>query len=251
MNTDKWEGWARRLVFQAGLNSKDLYTYGIGYDKGQDILVLPIRYDGELLGYQYRQSPGSKQKYITNYLSGIDGRPHVCYPIHKLSGNAGRTLVIHSSLSSSLLRGVPKTHPSSKHYLIPYLYTYSFLLRKFKSSLIYKSCVPHKLYIVICEDILSYVKLSKLSDKYINPLCLLGTSIKANDLSMIRHLFKPQVHVVIYLDDDNLQVKQKQLQLKDHLSMYVPASRISIHHSDGVDPKNTSLPQLYKNITQY
>jgi len=222
MNIDTWAGWARLIIMKAGLSDTDLLLSGIGYSSEQDVIVLPIRYDSTLLGYQYRTNPMNRQKYITNFcVRSVDLYPKVCY----------------THITSWGLRAEPINSPLTlKEHQV-------------KASP-NEDLLPSNV-LVIVEDILSYTKLCKLSLRDINLsiVCLLGTSLKAKDLSKLSSLITRQDKIIIFLDDDNLQVKKKQTALKEQLAIYTTHSKIVIHHASGIDPKEHSLLQLDKIIS--
>ena len=84
-----------------------------------------------------------------------------------------------------------------------------------QKSQLYKFITNNKSdVLVICEDVMSAIKLSR----YYNALAILGTQINPEALN-IAIKFK---EVIIYLDNDNAQVCQLQSRIKRRLEMLVP-----------------------------
>lgn len=90
--------------------------------------------------------------------------------------------------------------------------------------------------IVLVEDALSAEKLFSVVDA----VALLTTSGSICDL---RNVVARYEHTFIWLDDDNLDVQRKQLQLKKQLDPYVSVSIIRT----GKDPKRHSVEELHEN----
>ena len=85
--------------------------------------------------------------------------------------------------------------------------------------------------VVICEDCVSGIKLSRHSDA----LALLGTTLHDNALRILaRQRYK---RGVVFLDDDSALVKNQALRVKQRLELVIPS--VSVYHSGGVDPKET------------
>jgi len=64
-------------------------------------------------------------------------------------------------------------------------------------------------------------------------------------LSVIaRHRY---LHAVVFLDDDNREVKRKALEAKRKLELIVP--KVTVYHSGGTDPKETSDSELKRILT--
>lgn len=80
----------------------------------------------------------------------------------------------------------------------------------------------------IVEDLLSSIKVGR----YINTLALRKTSLSDKELRWI--LEKGYNDFIIFLDDDNAQVKKQQLVLKNKLENF---GKVTIIHSGGRDPK--------------
>lgn len=91
---------------------------------------------------------------------------------------------------------------------------------------------------VVTEDVVSAIRCSRYADAY----ALCGTSLHDNVLSVIsRHRY---LHAVVFLDDDNREVKRKALEAKRKLELIVP--KVTVHHSGGTDPKETSDSELQR-----
>ena len=194
-NMEDWQEWARIIMFKAGLSGDDTLFNGIGYASSTDQIVLEVRNAGRLMGYQYRNNPSNRVKYISRYLEvGIDTALRVHYLQCKGSS-----------------------------------YKYSGTL---------SACNV----LVICEDILSAIKIYKTGKA--SSLALLGTS--SPNIYSIAERYK---HIVIFLDDDNLQVKLNQLKIRDQLRLYTSAS-VKVYHSSGIDPKEHSLAMLKQIIKE-
>jgi len=88
--------------------------------------------------------------------------------------------------------------------------------------------------LVIVEDILSAIKLGRHCDT----IALLGTSFHDDDLLSIGKYKR----VIIYLDDDNAQVKRMQRKLKRRISYL--CDDVQIYHSGGVDPKDLTDAEI-------
>jgi len=89
--------------------------------------------------------------------------------------------------------------------------------------------------VVLTEDILSAIKVAR----YIPSIALLGTVINIRALEYVANNYN---NVIVFMDDDNLQVKKKQLDIKNRLEPFVKA--VIIIHSNGVDPKEMSDDKL-------
>lgn len=92
----------------------------------------------------------------------------------------------------------------------------------------------------IVEDILSSIK----AGRYINTLALRKSSMSDNELRWI--VEKGYNSFIIFLDDDNAQVKKQQLVLKNRLEVF---GKVSIIHSGGSDPKEYSDEELKSWLT--
>lgn len=88
--------------------------------------------------------------------------------------------------------------------------------------------------IIICEDKLSAIKCSRIVDA----CCLNGTHLKQEAfLSIVRKYS----NIIIYLDDDNRQVKFKQIDIKNNFEQFGKAVRI-VHSNK--QPKELSTDDL-------
>lgn len=91
-------------------------------------------------------------------------------------------------------------------------------------------------YICLCEDMLSAVRLYQ----HVPSVALLGTNLgKELHWKLINSFAKK---VFIFLDDDNLQVRQQQIKIKNKLDNFKDVKIISV----GTDPKNLSDKELDK-----
>lgn len=85
--------------------------------------------------------------------------------------------------------------------------------------------------VVICEDCVSGIKLSRHADA----LAVLGTTLHDNALRILaRQRYK---RGVVFLDDDSALVKNQALRIKQRLELVIPS--VTVYHSGGVDPKET------------
>lgn len=118
----------------------------------------------------------------------------------------------------------------------------NFICRLYNKESKYISYLLNKEYIynnidkdilIIVEDYLSYIKLSK---KYAT-LCLLGTTLKDSALLDVAGKHK---EYVVFLDNDNTIVKQKQTAISKRLRMFGKV-RVIKHTTD---PKNCSYDEL-------
>jgi len=94
--------------------------------------------------------------------------------------------------------------------------------------------------VVLTEDILSAIKVAR----YVPSIALLGTSINERTLEYVSRYN----NVIIFMDDDNQQVRNSQLRIKNRLEPFVDSS--TIIHSGGIDPKEMSDKKL-KEILGY
>lgn len=86
---------------------------------------------------------------------------------------------------------------------------------------VWKDLTISKDTVVLCEDILSGIKLAR----HVSSVALIGTHLNRNHYAKILE-YK---HIKIFLDNDNADVKMKAVKLKNDLSLYVPnVSIISI-----------------------
>lgn len=110
--------------------------------------------------------------------------------------------------------------------------------RPFFWGLSHKSKFPKS--VVVCEDILSAIKLSR----YVDSVALLTTSMS----DVVRDfLTKTYDDAIIFLDDDTSQVKMQQVKIRDALSLHM--RHVVIYNSGGKDPKEHSDDEL-KNIIE-
>lgn len=91
--------------------------------------------------------------------------------------------------------------------------------------------------LVIVEDYLSYIKVGRVG----SVLCLLGTKLKDSALLAIAGRHK---EFVVFLDNDNNIVKQKQTAIAKRLRMFGKV-RVVKHHTD---PKNCSEEEIIELI---
>lgn len=89
--------------------------------------------------------------------------------------------------------------------------------------------------LVVVEDKLSGIRVGR----HVHALVLLGTKLHSYHLREI--IDKGYNDFFIWLDDDNLQVKKAQLQLKRDLDK---VGKSLIYHSNGVDPKTLSDKEI-------
>ena len=102
-----------------------------------------------------------------------------------------------------------------------------------KKNFVWKDLTNTNGVLVICEDVLSAIKLRR----YYSSMALLSTHLhKCN----YHYLFKYE-QILIYLDNNNPEVKLKALSMKKELEMYLPSvSIINIER----DPKQLSNEEL-------
>jgi len=93
---------------------------------------------------------------------------------------------------------------------------------------------PDSSSVCIVEDILSCIRVGR----YMNATALCGTTI--NDKLLVK--LSKYSSVLIYLDDDNQDVRSKQRVLKNKLDLLVDS--VTIIHSNGIDPKELSDSSL-------
>lgn len=89
--------------------------------------------------------------------------------------------------------------------------------------------------LVLCEDILSAIKLSRVCAVY----PLLGTSLSTEGLTTIMDGDWDRIY--IWLDDDNRYVKKAQLVLKITLENFF---KVKIVHTKGKDPKEHTIEEI-------
>lgn len=103
-----------------------------------------------------------------------------------------------------------------------------------RNGSVWFSHLPSIRTLVICEDILSAIKVSRLL-----PSCaVLGTSISDKSFNIITKQFD---EFIIFMDDDNIDVRTKQLTLKNRLEMF---GKVRIVHTKGKDAKEHTNQQL-------
>lgn len=96
--------------------------------------------------------------------------------------------------------------------------------------------------LVICEDYLSAIKLNRVVDAF----PLLGVKLQEYHLEYILdNNFK---RFVVFLDDDNSQVRRAQLDIKKKLDKI---GTCVIHHSAGKDPKDHTEKELQEVLDRY
>ena len=86
----------------------------------------------------------------------------------------------------------------------------------------------------MCEDIISGIRLGR----HVSSAALLGTSISDLALNVIVREFD---NFIIFMDDDNADVRMKQLVLKNRLEMFAP---VRVIHTNGRDAKEHSDDEL-------
>lgn len=91
---------------------------------------------------------------------------------------------------------------------------------------------------VIVEDYISGI----LCARHLSTYVLLGTHISDHGINKIKH----HKNFIIFLDDDNPQVKMNQLKLRKQLQLF---GDVRIVHR-GTDPKNLSEEELCKELTK-
>ncbi len=89
--------------------------------------------------------------------------------------------------------------------------------------------------VVLTEDVLSAIKVAR----YVPSVALLGTSI---NIGALEYLVGSYNNVIIFMDDDNLTVRKKQLDIKNRLGPFMDSVRIV--HSNGIDPKEMGDEEL-------
>lgn len=102
-----------------------------------------------------------------------------------------------------------------------------------KDNFIYARCPYDKQTVVIVEDVLSAAKLEKAG---YNAVALLGTHISDSLISFLSNYSS----YVVWLDDDNPDVKLKQVKLKDKLALF---GNVRLIKTDN-DPKTYSLEDI-------
>lgn len=90
---------------------------------------------------------------------------------------------------------------------------------------------------VVVEDIVSGMRCARHLSTYV----LLGAHISDTGLNQIKH----HKEFLIFLDDDNTQVRMNQLKLKKQLELF---GKVRIIHR-GTDPKNLSEVDLCRELT--
>lgn len=93
------------------------------------------------------------------------------------------------------------------------------------------NCICDSTRLIIVEDFLSGVRVGR----FVPTLVLMGTKLQGYHLREI--VYRGYDEFVIWLDDDNVQVKKAQLQIKKSLDK---VGKALIYHGNGVDPKELS-----------
>jgi hypothetical protein len=88
--------------------------------------------------------------------------------------------------------------------------------------------------VVVVEDVLSAIKCSR----YISSCAILNTHLSDSGVAL---LTKRHKEFIVFLDDDNAEVKRKQLEIQRRLSVF---GNTHIIHSMGKDPKEHSDNEL-------
>lgn len=88
--------------------------------------------------------------------------------------------------------------------------------------------------IVLCEDIVSGIKLNRVC----NSAALLGTHLSDKSLNLLVNNY---TRFIIFMDDDNPKVRMKQLVLKNRLELFGPTT---IVHTNGKDAKEHTEDEL-------
>jgi len=101
-------------------------------------------------------------------------------------------------------------------------------------SLWYSNAIPATNTLVLCEDIISGIRLGR----HISSAALLGTSISDRAL---RDVVDRWGSFIIFMDDDNADVRMKQLTLKNRLEVFAPTRII---HTNGRDAKEHTDKEL-------
>ena len=85
--------------------------------------------------------------------------------------------------------------------------------------------------LVFTEDALSAIRVGR----FLPAIALLGVKLQGYHIKLIRH--EGYKKFLIFLDDDNYQVRKAQLRIKGQLEVF---GQVNIIHNDGVDPKEMS-----------
>ena len=93
--------------------------------------------------------------------------------------------------------------------------------------------------VVLCEDILSAIRIARFTSS----AAILGTSVSDVILARLTSMYSK---FLIFLDDDNAQVKMAQRRLKKRLDIF---GECGIILTGGVDPKELSDSELARYVT--
>lgn len=104
-----------------------------------------------------------------------------------------------------------------------------------RANTLWFSHISHKSStIVLCEDILSGIRLGRQW----NAAAVLGTTLTDKSLNLLVNNYS---RFIIFMDDDNPDVRMKQLMLKNRLDMF---GETTIIHSNGKDAKEHTDEEL-------
>jgi len=92
--------------------------------------------------------------------------------------------------------------------------------------------------VVLCEDYLSAVRVSEFTDA----MAILSTSLPERALRAL--LEKHYKNAVVWLDNDNVSVRQKERQLVRKLSLFVP----NVRYVEATDPKHFSSTLIHSTL---
>jgi len=210
-NFNKWPEEARNWPLQYGLTEEEICDVAsMGWSEFYGRVILPVfNEDGELVAWQGRRIPGLTDK--SKYEIGWNKT--------KQKGDRSPT-----KYNTKAKEGVTKSER-----LCPIRYCG-----------VGSSYSSPSTTLCIVEDTLSALKVSRLMDS----LPLNGSSCKLRDLM---HLKKYDT-IIIYLDNDNNQVKSSQVRLKRALELM--ANNVYLIKEDR-DPKELSDKELSTLFTNY
>lgn len=106
-----------------------------------------------------------------------------------------------------------------------------------KKNYVWKDLTSPSDVLVLCEDILSAIKLRR----FYNSLAMLTTSLSIENYKYLL----PFKTILVFLDNNNAQVKLQAIKLKDKISIYIPDTRIITIEQD---PKKLTVSELRKLI---
>ena len=92
----------------------------------------------------------------------------------------------------------------------------------------HKFASSSKSSVVIVEDALSCIRVGR----HLPCIALMGTHL--SDIMLSYLIAKRFKHFIVFLDDDNPEVKWRQQDLHKRLSMF---GKVAVAHTDGTDPK--------------